>query len=211
MSKRIVIWDIICYLIFPIVIWNYGKNHIGEYYAMLVSTLPGILYSIVRFILLKRVNLFGIFMVLNLLIGTLVDVLAGSAIQMLWNDVFYSYILALIFIVTIVVNKPLFLFFSLDLVEMQGHNRTKMKSLFYQKKILFIYKLITFGFAFREILLSSLKIALILKYGVNSFDKSIILRQILSWGTFGISFYGFFYISKLLNNQTNSQETSDIC
>ncbi|MFC8575402.1 VC0807 family protein, partial [Heyndrickxia sporothermodurans] len=90
MSKRIVIWDIICYLIFPIVIWNYGKNHIGEYYAMLVSTLPGILYSIVRFILLKRVNLFGIFMVLNLLIGTLVDVLAGSAIQMLWNDVFYS-------------------------------------------------------------------------------------------------------------------------
>lgn len=132
------IWDIICYLIFPIVIWNYGKNHIGEYYAMLVSTLPGILYSIVRFILLKRVNLFGIFMVLNLLIGTLVDVLAGSAIQMLWNDVFYSYILALIFIVTIVVNKPLFLFLSLDLVEMQGHNRTKMKSLFYQKKILFI-------------------------------------------------------------------------
>ncbi|WP_088068149.1 hypothetical protein [Gottfriedia luciferensis] len=79
-----------------------------------------------------------------------------------------------------------------------------MKSLFFQKKILLIFKLITFGFALRDILLASLKSGLILKYGVEAFDKALLIRQILNLSMTGVSMLGFVYISKLLDsNQLN--------
>jgi hypothetical protein len=185
------------------VIWNISRDYLEDYHAMLISSIPGIIYSIIRFILLKKINLTGIFMISNLFLGTLIDVLAGSAIQMLWNNVFYSYSLAIIFILTILVNKPIFLFFSLDVMELQGRNRNHMKDLFYLKKILIIFKWITFGFAFREMLLATIKVWLILEYGVESFDKGIILRQILNWTLTGASIYGFIHISKLLHTNSN--------
>jgi hypothetical protein len=210
MHKNIVVWDLICYVIFPLVIWNFSKDYIGDYYAMLISSVPGIIYSIIRFILLKKINLFGIFMIANLSLGTLIDVLSGSAIQMLWNNVFYSYAFALFFIVTILMKKPIYLFLSLDVVEMQGHNREKMKALFYQDKPLFIFKLITLGFAFREVLLASIKVWLIMKYGVDAFDKGIILRQVLNWTITGISIYGFIHIFKILNQSSELPDEESI-
>ncbi|MEL3971084.1 VC0807 family protein [Rossellomorea oryzaecorticis] len=198
MHKNIVLSDVIFYLIFPIVIWNIGRDHIGDYYAMLVSSVPGIIYSVIRFILLKKVNLFGIFIISTLLAGTLIDVLSGSALNLLWNNVYYSYFIGSLFILTILINRPLALYFALDFVELQGKDRQKMKGIFYQKRILTIFKLITFGFAFREILLASIKVWLIMTYGVDSFDKGLILRQALSWILTGLTIYGFFYVSRFI-------------
>lgn len=208
MRKNVIISDLIFYVIFPLVIWNLGRDYLGDYYAMLVSSVPGIIYSMIRFILLKRIHLLGIFLIANLIVQTLVDVLAGSAIQMLWNGVLFSYISAALFILTILANKPIVLYFSLDVVEMQGYDRKRMKESFYERKILFLFKLITFGFALKKILLASIKVGLIYKYGVEAFDKGILIRQIINWGISGISIYGFIHISQLLNRQngTNDQD-----
>ncbi|MCA1054334.1 hypothetical protein LCM10_04985 [Rossellomorea aquimaris] len=207
MQKNIVLGDIIFYLIFPIVIWNISRDYIGDYYAMLLSSVPGIIYSVIRFILLKKVNLFGLFMIGTLLAGTLVDVLSGSALNLLWNNVYYSYGIGLFFILTILFNRPITLFFALDFVEMQGYDRKEMRTIFYQKRILNLFKLITFGFAFRDILLASIKVWLISEYGVEAFDKGLILRQILSWTLTGVTIYGFIYISKILSeNRGHDQD-----
>lgn len=139
-NKNVVVWDLICYVVFPLVIWHATREYVSDYYAMLISSVPGIIYSIVRFILIKKLNVFGIFMIANLVIGTLIDVLSGSAMNMLWNNVYYLYILPFLFLLTALINKPLYLYFSLDFVEMQGHNRKKMKELFYQKRILTVFK-----------------------------------------------------------------------
>ncbi|WP_397538664.1 VC0807 family protein [Rummeliibacillus pycnus] len=201
MQKSVGILDLIFYAVFPIVIWQFSRKYIDDYYAMLISSVPGIIYSMIRFILLKKLNFFGVFMMGNLIVGTLIDVLSGSAIQLLWNNVYYSYFFGIVFIVTILVNRPIYLYFSLDFVEMQGYNRKRMKKQFFQKKILLIFKWITFGFAIKNILLSTIKIWLISKYGVDAFDKGIIIREIIGWGIGGISFYGFIYIAKLLRQQ----------
>lgn len=196
MHKNIALWDVVCYVVFPLVIWNVSRDIIGDYYAMLVSSVPGIIYSIIRFLLLKKINVFGIFMIATLVIGTLIDVLAGSAIQMLWNNVYYSYVLAAFFLLTIAMNKPIYLYFSIDIVEMQGFSRSYLKEKFYERKVLLAFKLITLVFAMRDIILASIKIWLITKYGVEAFDKGIILRQVLSWTLTGVSVLGFIYITK---------------
>ncbi|MGG0658657.1 VC0807 family protein [Rummeliibacillus pycnus] len=201
MQKNVGIFDLIFYGVFPLIIWHFSRNYIDDYYAMLISSVPGIVYSIIRFFLLKKINFFGLFMIGSLIVGTLIDVLSGSAIQLLWNNVYYSYFFGIVFIVTILVNRPIYLYFSLDFVEMQGYNRKLMKGLFFQKRILIIFKWITFGFAFKDILLATIKIWLISEYGVDAFDKGIVIRQIIGWGITGISFYGFIYIAKLLQQQ----------
>lgn len=207
MRNKIVILDLICFVLFPLVIWNYSRNYIGDYYAMLISSIPGLLYSIYRFVLIKKVHIFGIYMIANLAIGTIIDVISASAIQMLWNHVIFSYISAVFFIVTVAFHKPIVLFFSLDFVEMQGYDRKIMKEKFYQKRILFIFMVVTLGFAFKDILLASIKVGLILEYGVEAFDKGIIIRKIMNWGISAILFLGIIHISKLLKEQSNSSSS----
>ena len=210
MQKNIVIYDLIFYIIFPILIFNVLQDYIGDYYAMLISSIPGVIYSSIRFVMLKKVNFFGVFIITNLAIGTLIDVLSGSAIQLLWNNIYYSYFVGGFFILSVVIKKPIFLYFSLDFVEMQGQGRDKMKELFYQRKILLIFNLITLGFAFRDILLATIKIWLVSEYGVDAFDKGIVIRQLLSWTLTGISIYGFIYISKLLNSTDDQTKGESI-
>ncbi|WP_301538650.1 VC0807 family protein [Bacillus sp. THAF10] len=202
--------DVIFYLIFPIVIWNVSRDFLGDYYAMLISSIPGIIYSLIRFILLKKINLFGIFIISNLFLGTLIDVLSGSAINLLWNNIYYSYFLGILFLFTIFLNKPIALYFALDFVELQGQNRIKMKEIFYQKRILNIFKLITFVFAFRDILLASIKWWLISTYGIESFDKGLVLRQIFSWVLTGLSIYGFIYVSNIINENSSQHASNKI-
>jgi hypothetical protein len=74
---------------------------------MLVSSIPGILYTVYRFSAIRKMNVFGVFMVTDLVIGTLVDVTARSGTQMLWNESAYSIMMALFFGFTILI-KALF-------------------------------------------------------------------------------------------------------
>lgn len=144
-------------------------------------------------------------MIGNLVVGTLIDVLSGSAMQLQWNNVYYAYFISILSLATIIINRPLYLYFALDFVEMQGYDRILMKKSFYQNKILRVFKWITFGLSFKEILLATIKVWLIKRYGVDAFDKGIIIRQIIAWGLSGISTYGFIYISKLLQQQDNAK------
>jgi hypothetical protein len=175
---------------------------------MLVSAVPGMVYTVYRFLSIRRINFFGIFMIANLVIGTLLDVLAGSALQMLWNGVYYSAALALLFLATMAANKPIFLYISLDIVEMQGANRQVMKQRFFQKDVLSLFHWITFAFALRDLLLAGIEAWLIARYGVEAFNKAKILRQAISWGIYGLCCICFVRISKLIN--AGQQEQTSI-
>lgn len=201
MKNKVVLWDLICYLIFPLVIWNVLNDRIDEYYAMLISTVPGIIYSIVRFIEYKRINFFGLVMIGTLMIGTLVDVLSGSALQMMWNNVYYSLGLAVFFLVTNFINKPTSLLFALDIAEMQGYDRQMLKESYYQPKILFVFKLITYGFVIQSLLKAGIDAWLILQHGVDAYGKSIITKRVINTSIGLICLYGFFHINKMLKNQ----------
>ncbi|WP_237582644.1 VC0807 family protein [Pontibacillus yanchengensis] len=162
-NNKFVLLDIICYVIFPLVIWHMLRDVIGDYYAMLLSSVPGIIYTVYRFKALKKVNVFGIYMISNLIIGTLIDVLSGSAINLLWNNVYYAYAVAGLFLFTIIIKKPIALYFALDFTELQGFDRQINKKLFFHKKIYYIFNWIVVAFALQNIILASIKAWLITK------------------------------------------------
>ena len=84
-NKKFILLDLIFYAALPYLIWNFGRDSLGDYTAMLVSTIPGFVYTIYRFILDKQFNITGLFILGSLALGTTVDLLSGSAEQMIWN------------------------------------------------------------------------------------------------------------------------------
>ncbi|MGM0866334.1 MAG: hypothetical protein ACQEWF_16800 [Bacillota bacterium] len=130
----------------------------------------------------------------------MIDVLAGSSIQLLWNNVFYTAALSLFFLITMLFRKPISLFFGLDFAELQGYDRTFCKRLYYKKPLFRIFQLITLCFALRSGILAIVKAWLILEYWVEAFDKGIILRQAFSWIMTGITVAGFIYIGKIIRD-----------
>ena len=78
-SKMSILLDVLMYVAIPYVIWNYGRDPLGDYVAMLASTIPGIIYTIYRLIIDKQVNLVGLFILGSLILETTVNLLSGSA------------------------------------------------------------------------------------------------------------------------------------
>ncbi|MHA7136956.1 VC0807 family protein [Rossellomorea arthrocnemi] len=200
MKRNFVLLDLLIYVALPLFVWNIMRDYIGDYYAMLLSSVPGIIYTVYRFIEMKKVNTFGLFILVTLIVGTLIDVLAGSSIQLLWNNVYYAAALSLFFFITMLLRKPISLFFGLDFAELQGYDRTFSKRLYYKKPLFRIFQLITLCFALRSGILAIVKAWLILEYGVEAFDKGIILRQAFSWIMTGITVAGFIYIGKIIQD-----------
>src|SRR5699024_950800 len=87
-NKKIILLDLIFYLVFPYVIWKFGKDSLGDYLSMLLSTILEFVYIIYRIILEKQFNIAGLFIIGLLALSTTVDLLSGSAERMLWNSVY---------------------------------------------------------------------------------------------------------------------------
>ncbi|WP_113926641.1 VC0807 family protein [Bacillus sp. P14.5] len=200
MKKNIVLLDLIFYAALPLLFWNVFRDDIGDYYAMLFSSVPAILYSAYRFWEMKRVNVFGIYLITTLVIGTLIDVLAGSALQLLWNNVYFSIAMCLFFLITILFQKPITLYFGLDFAELQGYDRKFCRKLYEQKQLFRVFQWITIVFAVRSGVMAGANAWLITEYGVEAFDKGILLKQAFSWVMTGITVAGFFYVGKIIND-----------
>lgn len=194
--KNFVLLDVLFYFIVPVAFWNLTKEPLGYYHAMLLSAVPGIFYTVLRTIITKRINTLGVFILSTLTISTIIDLLSGTGINMLWNNVYYQAALAIFFFCTILLKRPIVLYFSLDFTELQGFNRDKNKAMFYKKDLYIIFLLITLGFGLRSGILAVVKTWLILKYGVEAFDEGIIIENVISWGMYGLCFYGFFIINQ---------------
>ncbi|EEK43172.1 Integral membrane protein [Bacillus cereus m1293] len=101
------ILDLVFYLVIPFLIWKFAKPYIDPYYAMLLSSVPGIIYTLYTFKKEKQFNVTGFFILITLISNTTVDLLSGSAERMLWNDAYYHIVLGIIVICTIFIKNHL--------------------------------------------------------------------------------------------------------
>lgn len=76
-TKRV--WfDLLFYIAIPYLIWNQGKDIIGDYYAILLSTAPAFVYTIYTFIKDRQFNVTGLFIVITPLARTIIDLISGN-------------------------------------------------------------------------------------------------------------------------------------
>jgi hypothetical protein len=104
------------------------------------------------------------------------------------------------FVGTMILTRPLALFFALDVAELQGYDRKFSKHFYYHKPLLVIFQGITLVLALRSGIFAGVNSWLILEYGVEVFDKGILLKQVLGWFISAITVIGFLYIGKVIQD-----------
>jgi len=194
MKTKFIGIEIIVFIALPYFIWNYARDYTGDYYAMLLSTVPGFFYTIFRFSKDRQFNVGGLFILISLFIGTLVDLLSGSAVQMLWNSVWLGFAYTVVYLVSMIIRKPLALYFAVDFAYLQGFPRENSKYLYSINENKKWFQLITAIFVLKGLVMSSIMAILIIRHGVEAFMHLILLRKALGL-IFGILIFGGYLLS----------------
>ncbi len=195
MNKKLITLDLICYGVIPFFIWNYGREPLGDYIAILLSTVPGFIYTVYRFAKEKQLNIAGIFVITSLFISTTVNLLSTSANSMLWNQVYLGFGFGIIFLMSTVIKKPLALYFAVDVAYLQGYSREDSTKLYKLKGLFLWFQLVNLLFVFRSLSLNSLKAFLLQTYGTGGYDKVIIYMNIIGWMFSGLIFLAFLFVN----------------
>jgi hypothetical protein len=194
-NNKFVLFDLLFFVALPYIIWNFGREPFGDYVAMLISTVPGFIYTLYRFILEKQFNITGIFILSSLALGTTVDLLAGSAEQMIWNGVYLSVFYSFLHLIALTIKRPLALYFAIDFAYLQGHARADSKSLFYQKGIFKWFQLIQVVFVVRGIVMGGLTAILLQKYGVDGYGNMLVYKKMAGWIFSGLLMGLYIYVT----------------
>ena len=194
-NRKFILLEVLFYVALPYIIWNFGRESLGDYVAMLISTIPGLVYTIYRFVLDKQFNITGLFILGSLALGTTVNLLSGSAEHMIWNGIYLSLFYTFLYFVALVIKHPFSLYFAVDFVYLQGYARKDSRALFYQKEIFKWFQIIQVVFIIRGLFLAGLTVFLLKKYGIDGYGAILIYKQIVGW-IFSVLIMGmFFYIN----------------
>lgn len=207
-NNKFIIFDLIFYAAIPFVIWKFGRELFGDYAAMLISTIPGFIYTVYRFVREKQFNIAGLFVLASLLLGTVVDLLSGSAEKMLWNGVYLGLFYVIIHLIALVIRRPFALYFAVDFVCLQGYERKSSKELFYQRGIFKWFQVIQLLFIVQGLSMAGLKVYLVKKYGVDGYEQMLIYRQIGGWIFSALIMGLFFYTNVPIQNYLDSQSNN---
>ncbi|WP_079526995.1 VC0807 family protein [Solibacillus isronensis] len=201
-NKYLILLDLLFYAALPYAIWKFGREPFGDYVAMLLSTVPGIIYTVYRFAKDRQFNVTGLFILGSMLIGTTVDLLSGSAEQMIWNNVYLGLFYTFLYVILFIIKKPFPLYVAIDFAYLQGYARKDSKTLFFQKGIFGWFQLIQLVFIVRGLVMAGITVFLLRKYGIDSYGDMLIYKRVASWVFSGILTGMFFYISVVIQKYT---------
>ena len=180
MKKKIFL-DILFYLGIPLIAWNYGRPYLNDYNAILVGGIPAVIYTIIDFFRTKELNVSGLFLMIVVILNFIMNMISKTALQELWNGVYVSAILIFIYAVSMLIRKPIGMFFFVDYAYAKGIPRKTSLQRFAQKKYLGYFQWFTLFLAAREITVIIVKSILINSYGLQGFNTIQIVMQVISY------------------------------
>ncbi|RIU91409.1 VC0807 family protein [Oceanobacillus picturae] len=210
MNKRLILLDIICYAVVPYLIWNHGREILGDYWAIILSTVPGFIYTVYRFLKEKQFNIAGLFILGSLAISTTVNLLSSSAESMLWNQVYLGLAYGVVYLLSIFIKQPLALHFMVDWAYLQGFPRQDSRTLYFKPQLMKWFQLLTLLFVARSILMNGLKAFLLQTYGAAGYGKMLIYMNISGWIFSAVVTLGFVFIGVKINQFVNGDEEAKV-
>lgn len=207
MKKNSTLLDLFFYVAIPLIIWHFrDKIGLSDYLAMVISAGIGIIYGLYVFKKQKKLNVFGTFILSDLIITMLITVFSGSAMNLLWNNVYFTYVLAGVYFLSIVIRKPLMLYMALDLFAVDPERRAKLLPIFNEKRVHLLFVVFTLAIVAKEIVSGLFQAHLITVYGVNAYDKGILVKQGMNIGFMFVTFLIIMLIMKEAGKHLSEEE-----
>lgn len=172
--KNSMLWDIAIYLVLPMAVWRLGEGHLPDYYLILLTGVPGIVYTVLTLAIRKKANFTGIFILTTMLLDSALDLLAGSVRNMFLYGFWQSVVMIVFYGVTLLIRRPVSLFFALDVAELQGYNRQTSRELYDQPRPRRILILITVLMGVKSLGFAIIKWTVLTRFYSESLGKLII-------------------------------------
>ncbi len=206
--------DLIFYLGIPLLIWNTCRPLLGDYGAMLLSTLPGIIYTLYVFFKEKQYSITGLFILASMVIGGILNLDSRTAYQMLWNNVYLNIGYVSFWCLSMLAKRPMAMYFFIDYAYLQGVPKDHSRALYRQMPFFKYFMFLTMFLAFRDLSDIFLRITLIHLYGVEGFNKISLITQIWGYATTFMFVYGIILIIKKIqiykHNSSQKAEQSKL-
>jgi len=175
-ESNLIIYDLILYLVFPLVLYKFLKPYIGDYWAMIVPTIPGILYTLFRFWYTKQFNVTGIFIISTMTVSTAVDLLAlGSAKNLILYNVYYHFALVGVFLLLLAMKRPLPYYFMIDIAAIQGQDREESKKLYKLPSLFKLFQYLFIAWILKDILFAAAQWWMVDTYGTKAYYSRTII------------------------------------
>jgi len=199
--------DLIVYLGIPLLIWNTCRQWLGDYPAMLISTVPGILYTLFTFFREKQYSVTGLFILATMIIGSIMDIYSKTAHQMLWNNVYLNIGLTIFWFFTMLIKKPMAMYFFIDYAYLHGVEKEHTRKLYREMPFFRYFMLLTAYLALQDLSDVVLRVWLIGIYDVAGFNTIKVITQI--WGTSTTVLFVYFIILIVKKLQEHGKKPSE--
>lgn len=209
--KRRVIMDLIFYLGIPMLAWNFCREFWGDYLTVLLGMLPAVIYTIVSFILNREWNVTGIFFLSIISLNFLMNLLSHTAIQELWNGVWMGCLSITFYGFTILITRPIGIYFFIDYAHARGVPREKSRALYCSPKHFHHFVNFTLFLCFRELFVIIVKSFMIKKMGVEGFNSIQLFSTTLNYAFTALMVFYIIYILKQISHDkdlTVSEESA---
>jgi hypothetical protein len=195
MSKRILL-DAFFYLAVPLLMWNMFRESLGDYYTILYGMLPAVIYTIAMAVIKKEWNVTGIFFLSLISLNFVFNLISKTAEQELWNGVYMSIISIAFYLLTILIKKPIGMYFFIDYAYAKGVPRKASKALYRTTENYGHFVKFTLFLVLREVVVGGVKSFLIFNKGVEAFNTIQVTSSVLGYVFTGLTVLYVIYIIK---------------
>ena len=176
--------------------WNLFRESLGDYNTILYGMLPAVIYTIVVAFINKEWNVTGIFFISIISMNFLFNLLSKTAEQELWNGVYMSVISFSFYVLTIVIKKPIGMYFFIDYAFAKRIPRKVSKELYSSSNNFHYFVEFTLFLMVREVVVGAIKSFLIFNKGVSAFNTIQITSSVLEYVFTGLTVFYVIYILK---------------
>lgn len=180
MRKRIIL-DMLIYLGIPLLAWNLGRSYWGDYLTILYGMVPAVIYTVVTFIWNREWNITGIFFLAIISLNFLMNLLSHSAEQELWNSVHLGILSIVFYSFTILIKRPIGMYFFIDYAYAKGIPRENSRALYSSPRFFHYFVKFTLFLCLRELIVIIVKSGMITRMGIGGFNTILITNTVLNY------------------------------
>jgi len=167
--KNKIILDVFFYVLIPLLVWNFLREVLGNYYAILFGAVPSVIYTAIVFIRSREWSVTGIFFLSLISINFLMDLRSNSADSELWNKVWIGCASVTFYALTLLIRRPMGMYLFIDYAYLNGIPRKTSAALYRLPKNFHHFIKFTLFLMCGDLVRIAINIAFIKELGVDGF------------------------------------------
>ena len=181
-----IILDILFYIAMPLFFWNFLRECLGGYFTLLLAAIPGSIYALITFLKEKEHRITGYVFLGGMIVARLMDLVVSSPEQILWNDVRVNLCFAALWSISMLVKRPIGMYFFLDYASYAGLDYNYAKRHYLESpKLLKYFYWFTLMLLCQDMFLAGVYTVFIKIWGIAGYNKILLITSVINYLNIG--------------------------